>query len=107
MEPGNKSHASLVVGPVPGESGTEFRARIALRAAEALARRQLELAGQTANHHSPAERIRIWERLHQIMLPRDPAHQLLHVIASDTALTLEEVHIEQQQRKAPPADIEA
>jgi hypothetical protein len=104
MEPGRRSFVGLVVASTPSESGAEFRARIALRQAEAIERRQLELAGQTANINSPAERIRIWERLHQIVLPRDPAHQLLNVIATDTALSLEEVRIEQEQRKAPPAD---
>ena len=106
MEPGKKTYAALIVSSPYDEIGADFRARVALRHAEALERRQLDLAGQTANIHSPAERIKIWERLHQIVLPRDPAHQLLHVIATDTALTLEEVHTEQRQRTAPPANPE-
>jgi len=107
MEPRKKSFSDLIVAPTPGETGADFRARVALRHAEALERRQLDLAGQTANVHSPAERIRIWERLHQIALPRDPAHQILHVIAADTALSLEEVRTEQRQRAAPRSDYEA
>ncbi len=91
--------SNLVVGAPLGESRDEFRTRVAQRQAEALERRSIDLAAQTATVHPPPERIRIWERLHQISLPRDPAHRLLQVIAADTALTLEQVQEEQRQRR--------
>jgi hypothetical protein len=94
--------ANLVVGVALGESRDEFRTRVAQRQAEALERRSIDLAAQTATVHPPSERIRIWERLHQISLPRDPAHRLLQVIAADTALTLEQV-LEEQRQRTPSA----
>jgi hypothetical protein len=55
--------------------------------------------------NSPGERIRIWERLHGLTLPRDPTHRLLGVVAAGTDLALEQVLEEQRQRlaeKTPP-----
>jgi hypothetical protein len=46
------------------------------------------------------ERIRLWEALHELRLPRDPRHGLLSVIARDTALAVDQLHAEQQRRKS-------
>jgi hypothetical protein len=81
-----------------GESADDFRARAAHQQALAAERREHELAEQTSLANSPADRIRIWERLHEITLPISPSHRLLGIIAANTGLTLEQVHDEQLQR---------
>jgi hypothetical protein len=48
--------------------------------------------------NSPSERIRVWERRHQIDLPRDPGHRLIKLIAANTGLSAEEVYAEQRLR---------
>jgi hypothetical protein len=63
-------------------------------------RRQAELAEQVSIRNMPSERIRIWERLHGLPLPRDPTHNLLSVIAAATDLQLEQVLEEQRLRRA-------
>jgi hypothetical protein len=89
------------LAPKPGESTSDFRERLAQREAEAVELRRRELAEQTSDAHTPAARIRIWERLHQVALPRNPTHRVLRVIAANTGLTLEEVRAEQRQRTVP------
>jgi hypothetical protein len=89
------------VAPKPGESIADFRDRLAQRQAEAIELRRRELAEQASDAHTPAARIRIWERLHQMALPRNPTHRVLGVIAAHTGLTLEEVRAEQRQRTMP------
>lgn len=86
--------------PKPGDANADFRDRLAQRQAEALELRRRELAEQASDAHTPAARIRIWERLHQVALPQNPAHRVLPVIAAQTGLTLEEVRAEQRQRAA-------
>jgi hypothetical protein len=46
------------------------------------------------------ERIRIWERLHALRLPRSTGHVLVMVIATQTRLTVGQVHDEQRRRAA-------
>jgi hypothetical protein len=91
--------------PKPGETIADFRDRLAQRQAEANELRRRELAEQTSDAHTPAARIRIWERLHQVALPRNPTHRVLRVIAANTGLTLEEVRAEQRQRTTPAAKL--
>jgi hypothetical protein len=91
------------LAPKPGESIADFRDRLAQRQAEAVEVRRRELAEQTSDAHTAAARIRIWERLHQVALPRNPSHRVLRVIAASTGLTLEEVRAEQRQRTTPAA----
>ena len=50
---------------------------------------------------SADERIRLWEKLHALALPRSPTHKLLPIIAQQTAIDLAEVLEVQQQRFAP------
>jgi hypothetical protein len=89
--------------PFAGEPNADFRARIARRQAEAAEVRQRELVEQASTINSPDLRIRIWERLHEITMPRDAAHRLLGVIAAQTGLTMAQVQQEQHNRANPPA----
>jgi len=86
------------VGPHAGELVADYRARLAHEHAEMQERRQAELAEQVSIRNMPSERIRIWERLHGLPLPRDPTHNLLSVIAAATDLQLEQVLEEQRLR---------
>lgn len=61
------------------------------------ARRQ-ELDAQACFDTPPQERIRIWERLHALELPRSSRHPLLAVIAAQTRLSLRDVQEEQRRR---------
>ena len=99
----NNPTGSISRGPMPlaCEINTDFRARIAANQAEAAERRKLELSEQRSSTNTPAMRIRIWERLHQIDLPRSPSHRLIDVIAAQTGLTSEDVRDEQRLRTRP------
>jgi hypothetical protein len=89
----------IVFGSVQaGESTADYRTRMANLQAEALEHWQKQLAEQTSSLNSPADRIRVWERRHQIDLPRDPSHRLVKLIAANTGLSAEEVYAEQRQR---------
>jgi hypothetical protein len=99
-KPGPLTHN---VTPYAGERDADFRARLALQHAEAVERRRQELLEQTSMLNTPEQRIRVWERLHQVTLPRRSTHQLLRVIAEDTGLTLEQVLVEQHRRTLPAA----
>ena len=87
--------------PLAGEPNADYRARIARRQAEAAEIRQRELIEQTSIINPPDWRIRIWERLHEITMPRDASHRLLRVIAAQTGLTMAEVQAEQHNRANP------
>jgi hypothetical protein len=87
--------------PNPGELMSDYRARLIQEQAQAVERRQTELAEQSSIRNAPGERIRIWERLHGVSLPRDPTHRLIAVIAAGTELALEQV-LEEQQRRLDP-----
>jgi len=90
--------------PHVGENSADYRERMALVQAEALERRQQQLHEQSSPLNTPSDRIRIWERLHQVQLPRNPSHRLIAVIAANTGLTANEVRAEQELRAAvPPA----
>jgi hypothetical protein len=86
--------------PRVGETQADYRERIALVQAEALERRQHELSEQCSPSKTPADRIRIWERLHQLPLPGLPSHRLISVIAANTGLSVDEVRAEQSMRAA-------
>jgi hypothetical protein len=81
-----------------GESISDRHARL-VREQEEMQQRRLEaLAGQASIVNNPSERIRIWERLHGLPLPCNPAHKLLGVIAAATDLQLEQVQEVQRLR---------
>jgi hypothetical protein len=78
----------------------DFRARLVHQQAEAAERRRLDLAEQSSRLKTAEERIRIWERIHEVVLPRDPAHRLVEIISANTGLTDADVRDEQQRRAA-------
>lgn len=99
MNPSNLTD-NLMRGPLPlaGESIGDYRERVAAYQAQAAERRELELLEQRSSTHTPSERIRIWERLHQLALPRSLSHRLVDVIADQTGLSSEDVRDEQRLR---------
>ena len=86
--------------PVADDPMMDFRARIAHNRAEAAERRRTDLAEQCSRLKTAEERIRIWERIHEVTLPRDPTHRLIAIIAANTGLVDADVHDEQQRRAA-------
>jgi hypothetical protein len=70
------------------ERAEQERAAVRLRALEA----------QSSAVNDPQVRITTWERLHALSLPRTPEHTLVKVIATQTHLTVDQVHLEQQRR---------
>ena len=95
-------HSRFATVPFAGETNSDYRARIAHQQADQLMQRQRELLEQASTLNAPTDRIRIWERLHQLSLPRDPNHRLVGIIAANTGLTMDEVRDEQRLRVAPP-----
>jgi hypothetical protein len=81
-----------------GESVADHRARLAHEQEEVQQRKLEAQAGQVSVVNSPAERIRIWEGLHGLPLPRTPTHKLLRIIAAATDLQLEQVREVQRLR---------
>jgi hypothetical protein len=80
------------------ESIVDYRTRLERHRAEALQCWQKELAEQSSVLNPPSDRIRVWERRHQIGLPRDRAHRLIKLIAENTGLSVEEIYAEQRLR---------
>jgi hypothetical protein len=76
----------------------DFRARLVHQQAEAAERRRMDLAEQSSRLKTAEERIRIWERIHEVTLPKDPAHRLVDIIAANTGLADSDVRDEQQRR---------
>jgi hypothetical protein len=87
---------------LPGELNTDARARRAAIEFEARERRRHELAELVAIRNTPEQRIRVWERLHELSLPRMPNHPLIRTIAADTELTVADIRDEQRRRRTPP-----
>jgi hypothetical protein len=87
--------------PAATELIQTHRARLALEEDERAQQRRVELAEQRSDRNPPDVRIRIWEKLHGLRLPKDAAHPILEVIAISTRLTLDEVREEQRARLAP------
>jgi len=85
----------------PADSKTDFLARIAREQAEEAERARRERIEQSSELNTPAMRIRAWERLHRLTLPRGSGHSVLGVVAEATHLTLEQVHEEQRRRSEP------
>lgn len=83
------------------------RTRAELLRLEAVERRDQALLAQRSPGNSPQERVRIWERLHQVRLPRDPAHAILPQVAESTGLQLSEVLEVQRLRAQPASDLPA
>ena len=80
-----------------------LRTHAEMLAAEAeanAARRRVELEELCSDLMTPEERIRAWERVHGLKLPRDPKHRILGAIALRTRLTLEQVQAVQHDDAA-------
>lgn len=82
-----------------------YPARIIREQVEEAERAQRERIEQSCERNSPAIRIRAWERLHCLTLPRGSAHSVLSVVAQATHLTLEQV-LEEQRRRAEPVPLQ-
>ncbi len=80
----------------------DHRARLERQQFEAAERRERALIDQRSPENSPEMRVRTWERLHQLRLPRSPEHAILRQVASQTQLKLSEV-LEVQRLRAVPA----
>jgi len=80
--------------PAPGSRTEPLRTHAELLAAEAQAKadqRRLELEELRSDQNSAERRVRIWEKVHGLLLPADPDHPILDLIATKTRLTLQEV----------------
>lgn len=81
----------------------DHRARFERMQFEAAQQREQALVDQSDPGTSPEERVRAWERLHQLRLPRDPSHAILPQVAEQTALALEAVLEVMRLRALPRA----
>jgi hypothetical protein len=97
------SSAGRPASPAGDDPMMDFRARLVHQQAEAAERRRLDLAEQSSRLKTAEERIRIWERIHEVNLPRDSGHNLVEIIAANTGLTNADVRDEQQRRAAARA----
>jgi hypothetical protein len=69
----------------------DHRARREQIEEEAARRRERALLDQRSPDNPAQVRVRIWEQLHQVRLPRDPSHAILPKVAQQTGLTLADV----------------
>ena len=92
------SYYSAVADP---GSLADRRAQFEHEQQQRLVERQQQVALLSSPLSSADERIRLWEKLHALALPRSPTHKLLPIIAQQTAIDLAEVLEVQQQRFAP------
>lgn len=76
----------------------DFHERFKLEQSVKASKREHERAEQSSPLNSPDVRIRHWERLHRLSLPRNPLHPVLNVIAVATGLTVADVRTHQYQR---------
>ena len=90
---------------MPGEGSSDYRKRVQREQAEKNVRRQAEIDQQTSLRNIPEQRILWWERVHFTRLPTDPKHPLVGVVAAQTALSLEQVQLEQQRRQSAASAI--
>lgn len=87
-------HTANLVGLDVGDR----RAAIQRAEEERAELRRSKIEAQAAPSTTPEERIRVWEDLHGLRLPRNADHKLIRVIARDTALTVRQVNEEQVRR---------
>lgn len=78
----------------------DHRARLELARLEARQRRDGQIKEQSSPANTPASRVAIWERLHQVRMPSDPQHQILLLIAQQTQLAMDDI-LEVQRARAP------
>ncbi|MET0292710.1 MAG: hypothetical protein ABW136_10135 [Steroidobacteraceae bacterium] len=80
----------------------DHRARLERARRDALEKRDQALIDQRSTTFTAEMRVGIWERLHQVRLPKDPAHPILALVAQNTGLALPEV-LEVQRSRAESA----
>ena len=98
--PGRAQHPFV---SVPGETVAEHRTRLGLQQSDRIERRERECLEQRSPDLTPVQRLRLWERLHQLRIPSRLRGTLATVIAGDTGLSIEQVHEAQLARALPPA----
>jgi len=81
----------------------DHRARLERAQREASERRTQSIVDQRSPSNTPEARVRAWEKLHQVRLPKDPDHVVLVLVAQQTGMPLAEVQEVQRQRIAPAA----
>jgi hypothetical protein len=81
----------------------DHRARIERAQLEAAERRTQALIDQRSPDNSHEARVRAWEKLHQVRLPKSPEHAVLVIVAQQTGMALADVQEVQRQRAHPPA----
>jgi hypothetical protein len=79
---------------------SDYRQRRALEESERAEQRRADSAEQHSALNSADQRIRAWEKVHQLRMPSDPSHPALAAIVRATQLTLEDVQNEQRLRSA-------
>jgi len=94
----------LYVGPT---TQGEYRRKVQQQDRDRAALRASELATQMSPVRTAEERIRIWERLHELHLPSTSAHALVRVVAMQTHLTVGDVQAEQRRRSAGATQVAA
>lgn len=84
--------------PTSSDYASDLRAQLERRRLEAEQVRHQALLDQRAFDSPPDTRVRVWERLHQLRLPKDPGHAVLARVAEQTGLALADVQEVQRQR---------
>lgn len=79
------------------------RTQFAQEEQDRILERRQQMALLSSPLSSADERIRLWEKLHALALPRSPTHKLLSIIAQQTDMVLAQVLEVQQRRFAPVA----
>jgi hypothetical protein len=87
----------MEIGNVAGAA--DRRAQALKLAQERAHQREQRLQQQISPQSTPQARIMLWEELHALPLPRSRTHPLLRVIATQTALTMQDVRAEQERRR--------
>jgi hypothetical protein len=85
-------------------NSSEYREAVQRERLKQVAERKKSIAALSSPEHDAERRIRLWEHLHGMHLPREPDHELVRVIAGRTALTVAQVNAEQRRRAAATSD---
>ena len=86
--------------PSPSELIRTHSEMLAVEAEASAAQRRLEMEQLRSDLNTPEQRIRAWERVHGLTLPRDPNHHILLAIALETKLTVEQIQLVQRNDAA-------
>jgi len=84
--------------PSFGLDGPDRRAAVLRDEQARREERQARLDALTSPFAEPSDRIRQWEDLYGLKLPRSASHRLVRVIAQHTALSPEQIQDEQRRR---------